>query len=119
MRIRELVVKPSAVPAYEPPRHPGTVNRTLVPPPGMPAGKMEVALGTVQPGGQAMLHEHKDLDQAIYILAGRCRVSDGKESAEVGQDELAYFPAGVPHEITALGPDPLRMLVILAPPLHG
>lgn len=118
MGIRDLVVNPAALPAYEPPRHPGTVNRTLVPPPGMPAGKMEVALGVVQPGGQALLHEHKDLDQAIYVLAGRCRVSDGKESAEVGQDELAYFPAGVPHEITALGPDPLRMLVMLAPPLH-
>ena len=56
--------------------------------------------------------------EAIYILAGRCRVSDGKESVEVGPDQLAYFPAGFPHELTSLGPDPLRMLVILAPPLH-
>ncbi len=118
MGIRELVVDPAKVPGHEPPRHPGTVNRTLVPPPGMAPGKLEVALGVVQPGGQALLHEHADLDQAIYVLAGRCRVSDGKESAEVGPNELAYFPAGLPHEITALGPEALRMLVILAPPLH-
>lgn len=118
MRIQDLIVQPMTITPHEPPRHPGTLNRTLVPSPGMPAGKMEVALGVVQPGGQALLHEHTGLDQAIYILAGRCRVSDGKESVEVGPDQLAYFPAGFPHELTSLGPDPLRMLVILAPPLH-
>ena len=118
MYLRDLMVSPDAVPAYEPPGHPGTVNRTLVPPPGIPAGKLEVALGVVQPGGQALLHVHEDLDQAVYVLEGRCRVSHGKEAAEAGQDEIVYFPAGFPHEITALGPDPLRILVILAPPLH-
>ncbi len=118
MRLQDLVVHPNAVPAYEPSRHPGTVNRTLAPPPGIPAGKLEVALGVVQPGGQALLHVHEDLDQAVYVLEGRCRVSDGKEAAEVGQDEIVYFPAGFPHEITALGPNALRILVILAPPLH-
>jgi mannose-6-phosphate isomerase-like protein (cupin superfamily) len=118
MRLQDLVVHPDAVATYEPARHPGTVNRTLVPPPGISAGKLEVALGVVQPGGQALLHVHEDLDQAVYVLEGRCRVSDGKESAEAGQGEIVYFPAGFPHEITALGPDPLRILVILAPPLH-
>ncbi len=118
MYLRDLVVSPDAVPTYEPPRHPGTVNRRLVPPPGIPAGKLEVALGVVQPGGQVLLHVHEDLDQAVYVLEGRCRVSDGKEAAEVGQEEIVYFPAGFPHEIAALGPGPLRILVILAPPLH-
>src|SRR3972149_7015182 len=118
MGLMDLIVSPEAIAPYEPPRHPRTVNRTLVPPPGIPAGKLEVALGVVQPGGQALLHVHEDLDQAVYVLEGRCLVSDGKESAEMGRNEIVYFPAGFPHEITALGQDPLRILVILAPPLH-
>ena len=118
MRIQDLVVNPAAVTPYEPPGHTGTVNRRLVPPPGLPMGKMEVVLGVLQAGGQALLHDHKDLDQAIYILEGRCRVTDGKDIAEVGPEQLVYLPAGFPHEITSLGPQALRLLVIYAPPLH-
>ena len=118
MRLRDLVVKPDAVPTYEPPGHTGTVNRRVVPPPGLPMGKMEVVLGVLQPGGQALMHDHVDLDQAIYVLEGRCRVESGGESAEVGPEEIVYLPARLPHQVTALGPKALRLLVIYAPPLH-
>jgi len=118
MRIQDLVVNPQALAPYEPPGHTGTVNRRLVPPPGMPMGTMEVVLGVLQPGGQALLHDHKDLDQAVYVLEGRCRVADGKDAAEMGPNEILYLPAGCPHEITAVGPQALRVLVIYAPPLH-
>lgn len=118
MRIEQLVVDPHAVAAYEPPGHTGTVNRRLVPPPGMPMGKMEVVLGVLQPGGQALMHEHADLDQAIYVLEGRCRIDDGRESAEMGSGQIVYLPAGCPHEVTILGDRPARLLVIYAPPLH-
>ncbi|HEY7676761.1 MAG TPA: cupin domain-containing protein [Candidatus Methylomirabilis sp.] len=118
MRIRDLVVQPDAVPAYEPPGHTGTVNRRLVPPPGQPMGKLEVVLGVLQPGGQALLHTHTDLDQAIYVLEGGCRVKSAGETAEVGPGQIAYLPAGTPHQVIATGNTALRALVIYAPPLH-
>jgi quercetin dioxygenase-like cupin family protein len=118
MRIQDLVVDHRGVAPYEPPGHTGTVNRRLVPPPGVPAGKMEVVLGVLQPGGQALMHEHADLDQAIYVLEGRCRIDDGRESAEMEAGQIVYLPAGRPHELTILGDRPARLLVIYAPPLH-
>jgi quercetin dioxygenase-like cupin family protein len=116
--IRDLVVEPDAVPTYEPPGHTGTVNRRLVPPPGRPRGKLEVVLGVLQPGGQALMHTHADLDQAIYVLEGGCRVESAGETAEMGCGQIVYLPAGTPHQITALGPQALRLIVIYAPPLH-
>ena len=118
MHIGDLVVRSDSVPAYEPPGHTGTVNRRLVPPPGQATGKLEVVLGVLQPGGQALLHAHADLDQAMYVLEGGCRVESGGEAAEMGPGQIVYLPAGVPHQVTALGPPALRLLVIYAPPLH-
>lgn len=112
------MVHPDAVPAYEPPGHTDTVNRRLVPPPGLAAGKLEVVLGVLQPGGQALMHAHADLDQAVYVLEGRCRVESEGEAAEMGPGEIVYLPAGVPHQVTATGEKALRVLVIYAPPLH-
>ena len=118
MRIQDLVVRPDGVPAYEPPGHTGTVNRRLVPPPGLPAGKLEVVLGVLQVGGQALMHGHADLDQAVYVLEGTCRVESGSEAAEMGPGEIVYLPAGTPHQVTATGEKALRLLVVYAPPLH-
>ncbi len=118
MALRDLVVRPEAVPTYEPPGHTGTVNRRLVPPPGQPTGKLEVVLGVLQPGGQALMHTHADLDQAIYVLEGRCRVESGGEATEVAPGQIVYLPAGTPHQATVLGPHALRLLVMYAPPLH-
>ena len=118
MRIRHLVVNPQAVTPYEPPGHTGTVNRRLVPPPGMAMGKMEVVLGVLQPGGQALMHDHQDLDQAIYVLEGRCLIESGGEAVEMGADQIVYLPAKVPHQVTVLGEKAARLLVIYAPPLH-
>jgi mannose-6-phosphate isomerase-like protein (cupin superfamily) len=118
MRLRDLVVTPEAVPAYEPPGHTGTANRCLVPPPGVPMGKMEVLLGLLQPGGEALMHDHADLDQAIYVLEGRCRVESGDETAEMAPGQIVYLPAQFQHRVVSLGPQTLRLLVIYAPPLH-
>lgn len=118
MGIQSLVVNPRAVAAYEPSGHTGTVNRRLVPPPGMAGGKMEVVLGVLQPGGQALMHDHTDLDQAIYVLEGRCLVESRGESVEMRPDEVVYLPAKVPHQVTAIGEKAARLLVVYAPPLH-
>ncbi len=118
MHIRDLVVRPDAVPTYEPPGHTGTVNRRLVPPPGQRAGKLEIVLGVLQPGGEALLHAHADQDQAVYVLEGGCRVESEGEAAEVGPGQIVYFPARLPHRLTVTGTTALRLLVIYAPPLH-
>lgn len=118
MHLRDLVVRPDKVPNYEPPGHTGTVNRRLLPPPGMAMGKMEVVLGVLQPGGQALMHDHQDLDQAIYVLEGRCLIESGGEAVEMGADQIVYLPAKVPHQVTVLGEKAARLLVIYAPPLH-
>ena len=118
MRLQDLVVTPAAVAPYEPPGHTGTVNRRLVPPPGMAMGRMEVVLGVLQPGGEALMHDHPDLDQAVYVLEGRCRVESGGEAADMGPGQIVYLPARYPHRVLSLGPQPLRLLVVYAPPLH-
>ena len=118
MKIEDLVVSPEAVPAFEPPGHTATVNRRLVPPPGCPTGTMEVVLGVLPLGAQALMHSHEDLDQAQYLLEGRCLVESEGRSVEMRAGQIVYFPKGVPHKITCIGEAPARWLVFYAPPLH-
>ena len=60
----------------------------------------------LEPGAVRELHWHKQAEWA-YMLAGRARVSalaaDGQRFLDdVGEGDLWYFPAGIPHSIQAL-----------------
>jgi oxalate decarboxylase len=61
------------------------------------------------PGGVRELHWHQQAEWAV-VTAGTCRITildqEGRpEVADVGEGDLWYFPAGLPHSLQGLDPD--------------
>jgi quercetin dioxygenase-like cupin family protein len=104
------------VPAYSPPGHSGTVNRRLV---GRgDCGHFEMILGEIAPGGAAERHAHDVEFQAVLILAGEAAVALGGEAPRrCGAGTIIRIPAGLEHEVTSVGSEPLRLIVVYSPPL--
>ncbi len=113
----KYIVTPEDVLPYSPPLHSGTVNRRLVGRDVNGSESVEVVLGVVEPGGLAERHTH-EVEQAMYVLSGRARVEVQGQARDCGPGTACFFPPGVPHRVESLGPEPLRALVIYAPPLE-
>ena len=102
---------------YSPANHDDTVNRRLVGKENVGATQLEVVLGMVAKGGGALRHSHPGIEQACYVLEGRARVEVGADYVdEVGPGDTVFFPAGVPHVFTTISDEPVKVLVIYAPP---
>lgn len=109
-------ISPGEVVPYSPANHVGTVNHRLIGPDTVGSQSLEVLHGTVEPGHGALPHAHPGIDQAVYVLAGRAVAEVEGEVRELGPGDAAYFPADVPHVLTAIGEEQLRVLVIYTPP---
>ena len=111
------VVRAGDVKPYSPTNHDDTVNRRLVGKENVGATQLEVVLGVVAKGGGALRHSHPGIEQACHVLEGRARVEVGDDFAdEVGPGDTVFFPAGVPHVFTTISDEPVKVLVIYAPP---
>src|SRR6266446_573175 len=67
-------------------------------------------------GGVREMHWHKAAEWA-YMLKGRARITaidqDGHAfQDDVGEGDLWYFPAGIPHSIQGLNPDGCEFLLV-------
>jgi mannose-6-phosphate isomerase-like protein (cupin superfamily) len=109
-------IREKEVPAYQPKGHSGTVNRRLVGRENVGAEKLEVVLGTVQPGEGASPHLHPDIEQVCYLLSGAALVSIADVEREIGPGDTVFFPAGVEHALRVVGNEPVRLLVVYSPP---
>lgn len=108
------VIRPSQLPGYSPANHHGTINVRLVGP-ETGARHMEVVLGEIVAGGNALPHAHPGLEQAVYVLEGTAVAGiDGKEQ-EVGPGDFMFFPEGVFHSLKVTS-GRIKLLVIYAPP---
>jgi mannose-6-phosphate isomerase-like protein (cupin superfamily) len=109
-------VREADVPGYHPANHTGTVNRRLIGAQNVGARQVEVVLGVVQKGQGALPHAHPDIEQVCYVLQGRARAEVGGEVCELGPGDCCFFPAGMAHVFTVTSDEPVRVLVIYAPP---
>ena len=66
-----------------------------------------------EPGQGPRLHVHPYAETWI-VKSGRARIVAGEESFEVGPNDIAVVPAGVPHKFTNLGPGRLEIVCIHA-----
>lgn len=67
----------------------------------------------VQGGMASNLHEHANVEQYYYVLAGRGKVLIGDETFDVRAGSVAYLPPGVPHQLLAAsGDDWIEHLVV-------
>lgn len=108
------VIRPSELPGYSPANHHGTTNIRLVGP-ECGARHMELVLGEIVAGGNALPHAHPGLEQAVYVLEGSAVAGiDGREQ-EVRAGDVMFFPEGVFHSIKVTS-EKIKLLVIYAPP---
>lgn len=117
MGSNRYVIRPEDVTPYSPRNHDGTVNRRLIGRDTVGARQLEVVLGVVRKGGGAVRHSHPGIEQVCYVLEGRARVEIGDGVVdELGSGDSVFFPAGVPHVFTAISEEPVKVLVVYAPP---
>jgi quercetin dioxygenase-like cupin family protein len=97
---RVYVVDPESVASYEPAGHAKTRNRCL-----FVDDHMELIEGSIERGGGAERHAHRQNEQMLYVLG------------DIAAPLLIYYPKGTPHGTGGGLPDPLSLLVIYSPPL--
>lgn len=114
------VVRAEHVPPYHPANHTGTTNRRLIGRDTVGATQVEVLLGVIERDEGALPHAHPGIEQVGYVLAGRAVVEIGAgadaQASEIGPGDACFFPADVMHKLRVVGDEPLRILVIYAPP---
>ena len=109
-------VRAADVPAYAPSGHGGTLNQRLIALENVGARRMEVVLGTAQPGGGSVPHVHADMEQACYLLEGTARAQVDGQSFDMVAGDMCFFPAGSSHNMVTTGDSPAKVLVIYSPP---
>lgn len=69
-------------------------------------------------GGEIGKEKHPHVEQTLFILSGRAKVTlDGKET-EVGDGDAVVVTPGVKHNLTNTGTEPLKLYTIYAPANH-
>lgn len=109
-------VRTSDVPGYSPANHHGTVNRRLISPGTNGSERLEILHGTIQPGTGALPHAHPGIEQVCYVLEGSAVAVVAGERQELRPGDCCFFPPDVPHVFTAVGDQPVKLLVIYSPP---
>ncbi len=110
------LVRSAAVPSFHPANHTGTSNQRLIGPDNVGARRMEVLLGTLEVGGQALPHAHPGLEQACYLLAGTAHVEVAGEAFDMVPGDMCFFPAEQMHVFRVTSDEPVKLLVIYSPP---
>ncbi|HZP89105.1 MAG TPA: cupin domain-containing protein [Burkholderiales bacterium] len=116
MSQQRYFIREQDVPPYSPANHVGTRNRRLIGAQTVGAKQLEVVLGEVEKGKGALPHAHPGIEQVCYMLQGRARAEVAGEVCELAPGDCCFFPPNVPHVFTVLSDEPVRVLVIYAPP---
>ena len=115
-KVGRYFVRAEDVVPYSPANHAETVNRRLIGAETVGAKQVEMLLGTVSKGGGALPHSHPGIEQVVYMLEGRARAEIDGQVRDMGPGDTCFFPADAPHSFTAISEDPVKCLVIYAPP---
>ena len=67
------------------------------------------------PGQEQAAHAHAGADKVYLVLDGVGRFRIGDEEREVGRGYAVLAPAGTSHAVQNPGPEPLTLLVFMAP----
>jgi mannose-6-phosphate isomerase-like protein (cupin superfamily) len=79
-------------------------------------GRAQLDLYCVGPGQSQKPHTHGDQDKIYVVLEGRGRFSVGGSEVTLGSGEAVVAAAGSEHGLVNDGPEPLLVLVVVAPP---
>ena len=86
---------------------------------------LQLTVMSIEPGDDIGLEVHPDTDQFIRIERGqgRCQMGPAKDDLsfdeEIGDDWVALVPAGIWHNITNIGDEPMKVYALYGPPDHA
>ncbi|WP_454766345.1 cupin domain-containing protein [Cupriavidus campinensis] len=109
-------VRTEDVAGYHPANHVGTLNRRIIGRENVGATQLEVIHGTIERGKGALPHAHPGIEQVCYVLEGRARAEVNGQSQELGPGDCCFFPSDAMHVFTVISDEPVKLLVIYAPP---
>jgi mannose-6-phosphate isomerase-like protein (cupin superfamily) len=82
-----------------------------------PIAASNFAMGfvTLEPdGGQVPWHNQQQ-EEVYFVLEGEAEMCLGAEKRIVHSGQAAYIPSGVYHQITNIGPQPMKMIYCYGP----
>jgi len=85
---------------------------------------LQMTLMTIEPGHDVGLEVHPDRDQFLRLESGRGRVQMGPAEndlpfdRDVEGDWAILVPAGMWHDVTNIGEDPMKLYALYGPPEH-
>lgn len=104
------------VAGYSPANHSGTSNQRLISRETVGAKYVEVLIGTIVKGHGASRHFHPGLEQAGFMFQGSGISEIDGVVREAGPGSWRHYRKGVPHRITVTSDDPVKTIVVYAPP---
>jgi mannose-6-phosphate isomerase-like protein (cupin superfamily) len=94
----------------------GSTIRSLLDRSNAPVANQSLAEATIDPGEATVRHYHRVSEEIYYLTAGTGEMEIDGERAHVSVGDAILIPPGAWHQITATGPEPLRLLCACAPP---
>ncbi len=73
-----------------------------------------VGICHIRPGCCNPLHYHPNCEETLYVLSGRCAHRYGHATVEIGPGEKILVPRFVVHNASAIGDEPLELLIIFS-----
>lgn len=80
---------------------------------------LQLVLMTLQAGEDIGLETHDEHDQFIRVEAGNGEAVLDGEKVALGDGDIVVIPAGVEHNVTNTGSEPLRLYTLYSPPEHA
>jgi mannose-6-phosphate isomerase-like protein (cupin superfamily) len=84
-----------------------------------PSRVLFVGVDLYAPGGRTASHVHPDREKVFAVSEGRVLISVGDESRVLEPGGLAFVPVGVEHGFETAGDENLRVLQVIAYPVHA
>lgn len=83
---------------------------------GLGAALVDVHVNTILAGSApGPFHLHNDVENVYFVLHGTVLIRTADGEREIGPGDAVFFPRGVPHSATNVGPDDARIIEIYAP----
>ena len=70
---------------------------------------------TLDPDGGQVPWHNQEQEETYFIIEGTAEMCLGEERQTLSTGQMVYIPPGVFHQLTNIGPTPLRMIYTYAP----
>jgi mannose-6-phosphate isomerase-like protein (cupin superfamily) len=83
------------------------------------ANHTQVVLMSLKPGEDIGMEVHKTIDQILVFVQGSGEANISGQKFPIKEGDLAFVPAGTPHDFTNTGSTDLKLFTTYSPPNHA